>query len=303
MNMLKELAVALAAALPLAAHAVPSYSISYVDPLGLGAAWRPQIGSHLGAAFNAWTSRVDGIGAIEIEVRITDIQPYASGASATSGYFGENANGSLWQQGMAHEMRTGEDPNGGGADVIISINPNYLANELWFDPDPAARVAPVAANRTDAMSVFIHELGHALAFNGWADHVSGQPPAGYGSTWDRYLSSVGGNIYFNGPQAMAVYGGPVPVTTGNNFHLGNAPGSGRPGADLAGDLFNGWVFYHGTRYGISALDLAVVADTGLELRQAVVSVPEPGSAALFLLGLAGFAGLAIRRQKWPTGAR
>jgi hypothetical protein len=293
--MFKKIILVLAAACPLAAQAGPAYSISYIDPLNQAAAYRAQIDAHLGAAFDAWSSRVNGSGSIEIEVRITDIQPYASGASATSGYFGENANGSVWQQGMAHEWRTGEDPNGSDADVIVAINPHYLANELWFDPDPLARTAPVAANRTDAMSVFIHELGHALAFNGWGSHSTGQPPIGYGSTWDQHVRYSDGNIYFHGPQAMSVYGAPVPLTTGNNFHLGNAPGSGRPGADLVGDLFNGWVFYHGARYGITALDLAIVADTGLQLRDPA-SVPEPGAQALLLLGLAGMAGVLKRRR-------
>ena len=76
---------------------------------------------------------------------------------------------------------------------------------------------------------------------------------------------------------MNLYGGPVPVTFGNVAHIGND--SSRPGSDLIPDLMNGVVFFRGTRYDISPLDLAIVADTGLT----VIAVPEPSSAFLFLV--------------------
>lgn len=287
---------ALLALLPLAAQASLSYTISYVDPFNLVSAYRPQIDSHIGAAMGAWGSRLKNSASIEIEVRIASTLAYASGFSATSGYVGEYANGSLWQQGMAYEIATGVDPNGDDADVVIMLNPGYVAHQLWFDPDPVARTAPVGADRTDAMSVFIHEIGHALAFNGWGNGINGAPPAGYGSTWDQFVSYEGSNMYFNGPQAMSVYGAPVPITQGNNFHFGNSPASGRPGSDLANDLFNGWMFYNGQRYGISALDEAVLADTGTELAK---QVPEPAGAALFMAALAG---LFCARRRRRTAA-
>jgi hypothetical protein len=56
------------------------------------------------------------------------------------------------------------------------------------------------------------------------------------------------------------------------------------GTDLVPDLMNGVVFYRGTRYGVSALDLAIMADIGLPITTAV---PEPGTTALLLAGLAG----------------
>jgi len=52
-------------------------------------------------------------------------------------------------------------------DGFITIGPDYLANELWFDPNPLARLIPVPSNKTDAGSVFIHEMGHILGFNGF----------------------------------------------------------------------------------------------------------------------------------------
>lgn len=294
MKTVRKLTLALLAALPLAAQAQLGFSITYQDPSNLAAAFRPQIDSHLGAAMGAWGNHLQGSANIEIEVRISNSLAHASGHSATSAYFGESAAGSVWQQGMAYEIATGIDPNGTDADVIIDLNPNYMANQLWFDPDPVARTAAVATGRTDAMSVFIHEIGHALAFNGWGNHTDGTTPAGWGvSTWDQHVSFDGTNMFFNGPAAMAVYGAPVPITTGNNFHFGNSPASGRPGADLVDDLFNGWVFYNGQRYAIGALDVAVLSDTGLAV---AAPVPEPATYAMLAIGLAGVCGAARRRR-------
>ena len=101
----------------------------------------------------------------------------------------------------------------------------YLQNELWFDPDPVGRSVAVPINQTDARSVVLHELGHALGFNGWRDGSTGALPGSYQSTFDAYsqlaASPAGTVLQFTGPQAMAVYGGGVPLTFGNYSHVGN----------------------------------------------------------------------------------
>ncbi len=108
------------------------------------------------------------------------------------------------------------------------------------------------------MSVFLHEFAHAIAFNGWQDGTNGSYPGDYKSTFDELKSFDGTNFYFNGTNAMGLYGAPVPITFGNVTHIGNeAP---RPGSDLIPDLMNGVVFFRGTRYGITPLDLAIIAD-------------------------------------------
>ena len=294
-NISRAVLLALIAAAPMAAHATLTYTVSFNDPLNLAADYRSRIDAQLGAAVSAWGAHLAGSGEVDIEVRMSTNLPYASGHSATSAYVGETAGGSLWAQGLAYKISSGIDPNGSAPDVIMDLNPNYMANTLWFDPNPYARTAAVPNNRTDAESVFIHEIGHALAFNGWGDPLTGRTPNGFGvSTWDQYVSYDGANMFFNGPNAMRVYGAPVPITSGNNFHFGNAPGSGRPGADLVNDLFNGWVFYNGQRYGIGALDEAVLADVGLTLAG---PVPEPSAGAMLLLGLAGLSAWSRRARR------
>ena len=142
------------------------------------------------------------------------------------------------------------DPSGSVADVLIRLDPDYINNILWFDPDPDDAIVGVPQDRTDAYSVLLHELGHALGFNGWRDWSTGTLPGDYMSTYDARVIQSGGIHYFSGAGVNSVYGGAVALTTGNIAHYGNASG---PGSDLvATGLMNGVVFNHGTRYGISA---------------------------------------------------
>jgi hypothetical protein len=153
------------------------------------------------------------------------------------------------------------------------------------------RTASVPLNLIDAVSVFAHELGHAFGFNGWWDEPNGRLPQGYGSTWDRNTAYDGAGHYFIGAEARALYGGPVPITWGNNWHVGNGTGLG---ADLLDDLMNGVAFHRGTRYDVSPLDLAMLDDMGVTL----VFVPEPRTWALVFLGL-GMMVVTARRRPAP----
>ena len=239
-----------------------TFSVSFDDPSNLLAPYQAQIASHLLAAGKDWARYLGGTGSIEIVV-IPGSVPRATGRSLTSGFVYNNGQYNVFDQGFAAEIRSGADPNGSTPDVEIVIGNDYLVNELWFDPDPLTRQAPVPTNRTDAYSVMLHELGHAIAFNGWRDSQTGSLPAGYESTYDERVFFDGTNFYIIGPRATALYGAPAPATYGNYTHLGNvAP---RPGSDLISDLMNGVVFYRGSRYYISALDLAILADTGITL--------------------------------------
>ncbi len=249
----------------------------------------PSIASALLAAGAEWSRYIDGSARLDVQVVVDWSIPRSTGASVTTDYLFDNGIMTVWDQGAASEVRTGVDPNGASADIQIRLSPTYLANELWFDSDPTSRTEPVPTNRTDAVSVFMHEIGHALGFNGWRNQTT-SAIGGYGSTFDALTTFDGSNFYFNGPEARAEYGAAVPLTYGNIFHVGNF--SGRPGTDLRGDLLNGVVFNRGTRYDISRLDLAILSDLGLPV--VYPDVPTPGAIAC--LGLAGFATMARRRR-------
>jgi hypothetical protein len=294
----RRLAVAIAVAIPAQASAQPvEFHVSFDASANvLTGAERAGIESHVQAAGQHWMNviAVPDARFIEIEIAIADI-PTANGGSLIAAYIGQIGGRDAYEQGVTHELRVGDDPNGADPDARITIGLDYLRNELWFDPDPMARTAPVPANRTDAMSTLLHEFGHILAYNGWADLVTGEPNPDYWSVFDSWFAP-GVSPTFNGPAAVTAWGVPPELTVGNIFHWANgdviadarcetgtaawhfgtpspracsAPPSGDRPRDVEGQpglvdqLMNGVVFYRGTRYYISPLDVGVLIDVGL----------------------------------------
>ena len=239
-----------------------TFNVVIDDPLNTYSAYHSPIRAAIQSAGRSWDSYIKGFNVdLDVVVNFNSSIPRATGGSVTSSFVRNNGTYNIFDQGAAAEIKTGVDPNGTAPDIEIEFNPDYLINELWFDSDPLLRTAPVPSNRTDAVSVLMHELGHALAFNGWMNGITGTMPGNYQSSFDEKVNFLNGDFFFTGSQATAVYGSPVPVTYGNPWHLGNS--SPRPGSDLIPDLMNGVVFNRGTRYGISPLDVAILADTGL----------------------------------------
>lgn len=268
---------------------------------GLTAPERAAITSHVQAAGQIWVRQLDlnAVRSIEVEIGINDTRPTANAGSVTSAFVAVINGRNTFEQAAAAELRSGVDPNNAAPDIRVTFNTNYLRNELWFDPDPTARVAAVPSNRTDAMSVALHELGHAFAYNGWGNLNTGVPPVDFWSTWDRW-TTPGPPIFFDGPQALLASTTRPDQTTGNIFHWANPSArqtirrtqgpilwsDGVPlpqpveceirsvnanaselrsfaALSLIGELMNGVVFLRGSRYKISALDRAVLRDLNL----------------------------------------
>lgn len=260
------------------AHAALTATVSVVDDNHLIAGLYDQIVSHVGAALTNWGQYIVGDGNIAVEVKVTDSVVRSAGASRASAFIREQNGIAVYGAGTAYKINNGVDVNGDAPDVEILLNPNYARDELWFDPDPFARQALMPADKTDAVSVFLHEMGHAIAFNGWGQLPDGKLPGTYASTWDINTAFDAGGLYFTGAKAQAIYGGAVPVTWGNNYHIGNANGEG---SDLLNDVMNGVVFYRGQRYSVSALNVAMAEDMGV----VVQAVPEPQTILLMSFGL------------------
>ena len=271
------------------AQATLVYNVSFNDPAGSGSPFYAELESHVQAAGQAWGKRIVGDAGLEVEINFSDTIARATGRSVTSTFVGNNGRYDIWRQGAAGEIITGTDPNGSVADIEFTFNPSYLSDELWFDPDPYVRTVPITSNRTDAVSVLLHEFGHAFAFNGWRDPADGELKDTFASTFDANVSFDGSDLFFNGAQATRVHGEEVPLTIDNYGHLGNQ--SPRPGSELIPDLMNGAVFERGTRYTISALDVAVLADSGL------ATIPVPAAVWLFGSGLLTLLGMSQRRNK------
>src|SRR5262245_3995520 len=238
-----------------------TFPITIENPAGPIAPYVAGIQSNLAAACARWAQRLQGTASIEVLVRLGAV-PRATGGSATSVFVATRNGFNIFEQGIAGEIRTGVDRNGADPDAIVTIGMDYLANELWFDPNPQTRTTPVPVDRTDAVSVFIHEMGHAIVFNGWRDNSNGSLPGNYQSTFDE-LTAFNGDFFFLGATAQASYVLPVPLTFGNAKHLANlAP---RPGSDLLLDLMNGVVFYRGSRHDLSNPDVAINYDSGVHI--------------------------------------
>lgn len=279
------------------ARAQVLFEIGIDDPAGLFTAHHADLQRLAMSAGQDWAAHFETpAGPAVLTVRIGfDAIPTATGRSLSSGFLHTDGFGlSVYEQGAAYELRTGVDPNAGAPDIEIIFGSNgYLQNELWFDPQPGQPAPTVPSDRTDAYSVLLHEFGHAFGFNGWRDPYTGALPADYLSSFDALVEwrpSTGGmQPFFTGATAAGVFGGAVPLTLGRYGHLGSFDGA--DGGVLAQDLMNGLSFERGARYGISALNLAMLRDLGLPLAAAV---PEPAPALLLLLGLAGLA--AWRRR-------
>lgn len=258
-------------------QAAPVFNISFYDPSAQFAQYYSPLRTDIRAAGAAWMKDVAGNGSIDIQVRFDD-GPTMASYSATSAYVRNNGPIAVYEQGMMSKLRTQIDPNGAAPDAIITIGRTYLTNELWLDPNPSARTAPVPTNKTDAESALLHEFGHMLGFAGWRNNGDGSLNGNYESTYDALVALRGGELYFTGAHAEAVYGGPVPLTSGNYVHVGNL--SPLPGSNLILDLMNGVEFYRGTRYSISSLDLAMMEDIGAPLTTAGLAGAAPRPAGL-----------------------
>ena len=165
----------------------------------------------------------------------------------------------LWESPVAAELQTGSNPNGADTDITLQIAQDYLNANLWFDPTPATS-NDIPNNRTDALSVFIHEIGHGIGFSGYYNWGAGAFDFGSMTPFDSRTVFDGGHLYFDGPNVEAVYGSRVRLTDGNSYHYGQATGEG---ADLANGLMNGVVYNYGARYAVGALDKAFMADMGM----------------------------------------
>jgi hypothetical protein len=271
------------------AYSLPLLDVSFSGDNGQFSTYYSSISNDLVLAADKWEKLFVGGSASTLNVDVIfDSSPTANAGSLFTTTLYNVGPISVVRQGAVDAVLSGVHNPSGPYDAAIHIGTSYLTNELWFDPNPA-NIDSVPIDKTDAESIFTHEFGHIFGFNGNRDESTGALVSNVESTFDALISVLNNSPYFIGSNAENVYGGPVPLTVGNMYHVGNQSG---PGAELAtypADLMNGVVFYRGTRYTISALDTAIAADLGL-----VVAVPEPSPIAIFCAALVVF---------WLSGRR
>jgi hypothetical protein len=244
------------------------FNVTVNDNVGGYASYAQLIRTDLLYAGSVWAGYINSNASIEVEVDIAPSPIHtADGTAATSVFLRTQNGNNYFEFGTIAEMLTGQDPNGNAPDVIIHVDPQYIDQSLYFDPNPSP-TSNVPSNKVDAVEVFEHELGHAFGFNGFRVLSTGASQGSL-STYDVFVTTINGTQYFTGPQAEAVYGGPIPLTANNFYHVGNQAGSGHPGSDLLNDMMNGVIGFLGKSPGPSALDLAILADAGVPMSTVV----------------------------------
>jgi hypothetical protein len=229
-------------------------------------------------AVRQWTDVIDCHASASLEV-LFHVEDVVAGDPAkldfgksvvSDSFSGEKKDGrEVKEQGMAAELRTGRDPNGAEPDIEICLQTAYVKNQLSWDDEPEKRRKRAPAGKLDALSVMMHELGHALAFNGWLDQKTGAQTQGVMSTYDRNVIMKDGEFFFNGPEALKLWRNkPVPLAKVNNnyHHVGDKRSGGRTPPKLMEDLMTGYNLAWQFKYEVTALDIAMLSDCGIKVK-------------------------------------
>lgn len=240
------------------------YTVALSDPTNtLSAAQAELVLANVRGAMEIFSRHVTGLGTLDVVVSM-DLSGRAVGSGRSLvAVTKEVVNGkTVIHEGAVAELLSGVDPNGASYDIEINLPPDYLNKSLWLDPDPLTRSVAVQSGRFDAVSFFLHEIGHALGFNGRGDGNTGVVTGNFLSTYDALVATQNGVPVFTGANAVAVYGGPVPLATGaiNNYtHYGRVSADG---LDLS--LMEGSAYApNGVRWYLDAIDLAIFRDLGM----------------------------------------
>lgn len=179
----------------------------------------------------------------DIEADIDDVLVFVGSANRDGSLAGSSATAGFPSATDEPELRARLKERWDSADDFEPWTAwmSFDNDQNWFFDATPQTSDDIPAGTSDALSVTLHELGHILGISpgaAFAAHV------------------VDGA--FHGPNAMAVYGGPVPLADGFG-HI------------AAGVTIDGKVPVmstekpSGVRYELTRLDLAMLADVGYEL--------------------------------------
>ncbi|NNU15340.1 calcium-binding protein [Parvularcula sp. ZS-1/3] len=266
-----------------------NYTIDVIDAVGsLGSSTLQAFTEVVDLAMKTWAYFLGGnqAGTLDISVTVGGTDAVAS-AGPGGLYFGEyidtDNNGFINDgdfrvvlPGSLIELQTGQDLNGGAADIVVFVNETLLQNDSFYFGTDLTESVP--SGKIDFYSVMLHEIGHGLGFIGLNDAVGvyetsnftidGQTVnLNYGTYLDYYtrFDSEGIARYY-GPNAAEGYGDGVPIefTTGSSgSDLSHLLGRAIDGfdSDLRHSLMNPFTV-NGDRVAVGILELLMLQDFG-----------------------------------------
>lgn len=269
--------VDVAVSVPAAPAIVPPAGggVSFSFTYGSGSQyWTPQARAALESAAAKLASYLVVPAPVQITADVTGIDsPGAPNiASSWVGYTSDAPGffGTLIQTKILY----GVDANGPEPDTDITVN----FAERWAFGDQ------VPADSYDFTTVAMHELTHALGFlsgladpatdRNWTDYdrflraADGSPVIddsfAFKPQYVGNLTGSGGGLYFGGPNAVAAFGGPVPLFTPPVW--ASASRSVSHVNSLPGYLMDPFYSYGIGVRAISPVELAMLADLGYRVR-------------------------------------
>jgi Ca2+-binding RTX toxin-like protein len=207
-------------------------------------------------AANYWGRYINfGSSTLEIQVNVISLGSTTLAQAGPEVFpFSRTVGGAnVFQAGTILELQTGNDPNGSTHDIEIDVNLDSIQANEYFYGGLANPNVPLS--QFDLFTILAHELGHGLGFISF-DPVSATDDR---AEYDLFKS---GN-FFTGPRAVALFGGNVPLQSGDGSHL-----------NVFDLLFPS--ISNGERNFVSALDIAMLADAGLPILE-----PTAGDDSLY----------------------
>ncbi len=231
-----------------------TFLITIDDPSSQYTQYHAEVETVVRAAAEEWARYLEGTAVIELRVGFEPGDYLMASRPAVVIGTGETFNGyDVFQAGPIWEVRGLGDPNGTEFDAELVVNPTTYDEMFWGYPDDTPFLL------FDAYETALHEIGHTLGFACSDGYYAGTED--WLTTYDVHVAVSGTTAQFDGPVAIDVYGGPVPLSDATS------PGS-YPHTNI--ETGPGALMYpfanFGTRLRVSKVELAILADAGMPMK-------------------------------------
>ena len=259
--------------------------------------WTSEQMADVGASIAAWQNYIGNTAGRQINLHVFWSEfgdnNILGGSSSVRAYDGAT----IWNMGEYVWKEGGSFASGYGVDTLIQYDATAAGLSWNFGSG-----AP-SSNQIDFRSVITHEIGHSL---GWDSSYYPPPDDDWGwvgskygglTAWDKNLVDSAGNraesgstgepgnfnqtdnpVYFDGANATALYGSPVPIYAPATYEGGSSLVHLDEGA--LGDLLMSPFVASGEMIRtVSELEWAMMEDMGWTV------IPEPATALLMLTAI------------------